>query len=439
MHRYIPHTEKEINEMLKEIGINSIEELYINVPKTIDRYTLEDGKDEFTVKRELIKIANKNKVFSSENIFAGAGIYTHYIPAIVENLANNQKFVTAYTPYQAEVSQGTLQALFEYQTMMCELTGMEVANSSMYDGATALAEAILMAVRVNRKNKVLIASSISPEYIQTSKTYCTPQNILIEEVKWNNNGTINFEDLKSKIDENTTALVVGYPNFFGIVEDLKEIRETIPEKVMLIVVSEPVSLAILEAPGKLGADIVVGEGQALGITPNFGGPGIGFFTTLEKYIRKMPGRIIGETKDVDGKIGYVMVLQTREQHIRRAKATSNICSNHALMALTNAIYLSAMGPKGLREVAKMSYNAAHYLAEKLKEKGYSLIFDGPFFNEFVFNAGENYYEKWVEIAKDGVLGPIPLDKTLPNFKNCALACCTEVNTKESIDNLLRHF
>ncbi|MBT1248440.1 MULTISPECIES: aminomethyl-transferring glycine dehydrogenase subunit GcvPA [unclassified Thermosipho (in: thermotogales)] len=439
MHRYIPHTDEEIKEMLNEIGVKSIEDLYIDVPKTIDDYNLESEKDEFTVKNEILSLAKKNKVFKMENIFTGAGIYAHYIPTVVEHLANDQRFVTAYTPYQAEVSQGTLQALFEYQTMMCELTGMQVANSSMYDGATALAEAMLMAVRVNRKNKILAASSINPEYLQTSKTYCTPQNIEIEEVKWNDNGTLDIEDLKSKISDETSAVVVGYPNFFGIIEDLKLIKESISEKTLLIVVSEPISLTILEAPGKLGADIVVGEGQSLGVTPNFGGPGIGFFTTLEKYVRKMPGRIIGQTKDIDGKTGYVMVLQTREQHIRREKATSNICSNHALIALTNAIYLSTMGPEGLRKIAKMSYNAAHYFSEKLKEKGYSLIFNGPFFNEFAFDAGENYYEKWEKLAEEGFLGPLPLVKVLPNFKNCALACCTEVNTKESIDNLLKHF
>lgn len=439
MHRYIPHTEEEIKEMLKEIGINSIEDLYLDVPKTIEEYNLENGKDEFSVLKEIKSLSKLNKVFEPEKVFAGAGIYFHYIPTVVETLSNNQNFVTAYTPYQAEVSQGTLQALFEYQTMMCELTGMDAANSSMYDGATALAEAMLMAVRINNKTKILAAGSINPEFLATSKTYCTPQNIEIETVKWTENGTIDIEDLKSKIDDNTSAVVVGYPNFFGIVEDLKQINEILPDNVVYIVVSEPIALSILEAPGKFGADIVVGEGQSLGITPNYGGPGIGFFTTLAKHVRKMPGRIIGETKDVDGKKGYVMILQTREQHIRRAKATSNICSNHALMALKNAIYMSIMGPEGLRKVARMSYNAAHYLAEKLVEKGYNLTFNGPFFNEFVFNAGENYYEKWKTMANDGILGPLPLEKAMPNFKNSALACCTEVNTKESIDELLKHF
>ncbi|SHH38734.1 aminomethyl-transferring glycine dehydrogenase subunit GcvPA [Thermosipho atlanticus] len=439
MHKYIPHTEKEIEEMLKEIGVSTIEDLYVNVPKTIENYKLENGKDEFTVKKEIVKLSKQNKVFELENIFIGAGIYYHYIPTIVETLSNKQNFVTAYTPYQAEVSQGTLQALFEYQTMMCELTGMEVANSSMYDGATALAEAILMAVRINGKRKILISSAINPEYLSVSETYCKPQNVHLEKIKWSETGTIDLEELKNKIDDETSAVVVGYPNFFGIIEDLKMIKELLPEKILFIVVSEPISLSILEAPGKFGADIVVGEGQALGVTPNFGGPGIGFFTTREKYVRKMPGRIIGETKDVEGKKGYIMILQTREQHIRRGKATSNICSNHALMALVNAIYISTMGPEGLKKVAKMSYNASHYLARKLEEKGYKKVFDGPFFNEFLFDAGEDYISKWHKLTEEGILGPLPLEIVLPQFKNNALACCTEVNTKESIENLLKYF
>ncbi|QTA38774.1 aminomethyl-transferring glycine dehydrogenase subunit GcvPA [Thermosipho ferrireducens] len=438
MHRYIPHTEEEIKEMLEEIGVDSIEKLYINVPKTINEYNLPDGKDEFTIRRELLKLSKENVTFEPENVFAGAGIYYHYIPTVVNHLANDQKFVTAYTPYQAEVSQGTLQALFEYQTMMCELTGMEVANSSMYDGATALAEAILTAVRVNRKEKILLSRAINPEYKQVSKTYCSSQNIKIEEIGWEKSGQINIETLKEKIDQNTSAVVVGYPNFFGIIEDLQKIREAIPEKVLLIVVAEPVALSILEAPGNLGADIVVGEGQSLGITPNFGGPGIGFFTTREKYVRKMPGRIIGETKDIDGKKGYVMILQTREQHIRRGKATSNICSNHALMALVNAIYMSIMGPEGLKEVAMRSYNSAHYLAKKLEEKGYKLVFSAPFFNEFLFHVDENYAEKWENMINKGILGPLPVEKIFPDLSNMALGCTTEVNTKESIEKLLTH-
>ena len=245
MHRYIPHTDKEIEEMLKEIGVNSLEDLYVNVPKTIDEYKLEKGKDEFTVKKELIALSKENKVFDPENIFAGAGIYVHHIPTVVETLANNQNFVTAYTPYQAEVSQGTLQALFEYQSMIATLTGMEVANSSMYDGATALAEAMLMAVRINNKTKILAASSINHEFLATSKTYCTPQNITIEEINWDESGRIDINDLKNKIDDNTSAVVVGYPNFFGIIEDLKQIKENLPDNVMLIVVSEPISLSIL--------------------------------------------------------------------------------------------------------------------------------------------------------------------------------------------------
>ncbi|MGC8820163.1 MAG: aminomethyl-transferring glycine dehydrogenase subunit GcvPA [Fervidobacterium sp.] len=436
MHRYVPHTPEEINRMLMEIGVNSIDDLFIDVPKTIDGYNIPEGKDEFTVRKIIENIAKENVEFNPENVFLGAGIYYHYIPTVVKHLASNPNFVTAYTPYQAEVSQGTLQMLFEYQTMMCELTGMEVSNSSMYDGASAFAESLLMATRVTGKTKMLVARTINPEYKTVARTYTKPQGIEIYEVEYDKSGRVDIGKLKSMIDEQTGAVAVAYPNFFGVIEDLKAIREVIPSNVLFIVVAEPVSLALLEAPGKFGADIVVGEGQSLGVTPNLGGPGIGFFTTLEKHARKMPGRIIGETKDLEGKTGYVMILQTREQHIRREKATSNICSNQAYIALINAIYMSVMGPEGLKEVAKRSYNNAHYLARKLEEKGFTRLFDGEFFNEFVVKVPENYRGKWHDMVKEGILGPIPIDRVYKELWPSALVCSTEVNTKASIERLV---
>ncbi len=437
MHRYIPHTEEEIKEMLKTIGVETIDDLFKEVPQTIKSYNLPKGKDEFTAFEKVKNLAEKNTFFKPENVFLGAGYYFHYVPTVVRHLAGNPNFLTAYTPYQAEVSQGTLQMLFEFQTMMCELTGMEVSNSSMYDGASAFAESLLMAMRINGKRKMLVAKTINQEYKKVAKTYTKPIDIVIEEIGYEKeNGRLDLEELKSKIDSETSAVAVAYPNFFGVIEDLEEIRKVVPQNVVFIVVAEPVSLALLEAPGKYGADIVVGEGQSLGVTPNFGGPGIGFFTTLEKHVRKMPGRLIGETKDLDGKTGYVMILQTREQHIRREKATSNICSNQAYIALINAIYLSVMGPKGLEEVAYRSHNNAHYLAKLLEEKGYKKVFNGEFFNEFVFSAPENYREKWHKLAKEGILGPIPIDRIYPELKNTALACATEVNNKASIEKLV---
>lgn len=435
MFPYIPHTESEIHEMLKIIGVNSIDDLYKDVPMTVHHLNLPKGLDEFTVTKLVKELAEKNVVIEKEKVFAGAGIYVHHIPHVVKAIVSRPEFVTAYTPYQAEVSQGTLQALFEYQTMICELTGMEVANSSMYDGASALAEAVLMANRINARTKILISEAVHPEYVQTCKTYAKGFDLQFVSVTIDENGSTDLDVLSKLVDEDVCAVVVQQPNFFGIVEDLKLIRE-IAKDAVFIVVAEPISLALLEPPGSFGADIVVGDGQPLGIPPNFGGPTVGFFATLEKHVRKMPGRIIGRTKDRDGNVGYVMILQTREQHIRREKATSNICTNHALMALANAVYMSLMGPEGLREIAERSYANSHYFASRLQEKGFKLRFKGPFFNEFVFIVGENYEELWKKIFNEGFMAPLPLGWFNERYKNLALACATEVNTKDSIEEIL---
>ncbi|MCS7174309.1 aminomethyl-transferring glycine dehydrogenase subunit GcvPA [Pseudothermotoga sp.] len=435
MFPYIPHTKEEIEQMLRTIGVDSLEELYKDVPVTVHQLNLPKSQDEFTVAKRLKELADRNVILEKEKIFAGAGVYVHYIPYAVKAIVSKPEFVTAYTPYQAEVSQGTLQALFEYQTMICELTGMEVANSSMYDGASAFAEAVLMAYRINGKTKILLSEGIHPEYIQTCRTYSKGVGLKLELVPVDERGTTDLNIISKLLDADTAAVAVQYPNFFGIIEDLKAIRE-IAKDIVFIVIAEPISLALLEPPGSFGADIVVGDGQPLGIPPNFGGPTVGFFATLEKHVRKMPGRIIGRTKDVEGKTGYVMILQTREQHIRREKATSNICTNHALMALTNAVYMSLMGPEGLREVARRSHANAHYFAMKLQERGFKLKFGGSFFNEFVVVVGENYEKVWKEIFKEGFLGPLPLGWFDERYKSLALACATEVNTKESIDSMV---
>ncbi|MEN3008896.1 aminomethyl-transferring glycine dehydrogenase subunit GcvPA [Pseudothermotoga sp.] len=435
MFPYIPHTKEEIEQMLRTIGVDSLEELYKDVPVTVHQLNLPKSQDEFTVAERLRELADRNVILEKEKIFAGAGVYVHYIPYAVKAIVSRPEFVTAYTPYQAEVSQGTLQALFEYQTMICELTGMEVANSSMYDGASAFAEAVLMAYRISGKTKILLSEGIHPEYIQTCRTYSKGVGLKLELVPVDERGTTDLNIISKLLDADTAAVAVQYPNFFGIIEDLKAIRE-IAKDIVFIVIAEPISLALLEPPGSFGADIVVGDGQPLGIPPNFGGPTVGFFATLEKHVRKMPGRIIGRTKDVEGKTGYVMILQTREQHIRREKATSNICTNHALMALTNAVYMSLMGPEGLREIARRSYANAHYFAMKLQERGFKLKFGGSFFNEFVVIVGENYEKVWKEIFKKGFLGPLPLGWFDERYKGLALACTTEVNTKKSIDSMV---
>lgn len=435
MHPYIPHTDEEIKQMLHTIGVQHLDDLYKDVPVTIKDLRIPEGLDEFTVVSLLKSLADKNKVIEKSKIFMGAGIYAHYIPQVVKAMASRPEFVTAYTPYQAEVSQGTLQALFEYQTMICELTGMEVANSSMYDGASALAEAILMAHRINEKHKILVSKAIHPEYVQTSHTYASAQKLFFKQIPLDNSGRTDLQILKESVDDDTCAVVIQYPNFFGVIEDLKAIKENIKD-VVFIVVAEPFALSVLEPPAVFGADIVVGDGQPLGISMNYGGPTVGFLATLEKHVRKMPGRLIGETKDIEGNTGYVMILQTREQHIRREKATSNICTNHALMAVTNAIFMSTMGPDGLREVAKRSYSNAHYLADRMKEKGFNLLFDGPFFNEFAVRFTRDYDSKWRKIFEHGVLGPLPLGWYFEEYRDCGLACATEVNTKQSIDEFV---
>ncbi|OAA31074.1 glycine dehydrogenase [Kosmotoga arenicorallina S304] len=437
---YIPHTETEISEMLETIGVKSIEALFEDVPKVFDfKLDLPESSDEFSVARELKALSKKNLSLNEMAIFRGAGVYYHYIPSAIRYLSSRGEFLTAYTPYQPEVSQGTLQALFEFQTMIAELTGLEVANSSMYDGATAVAEAALMAVRTNGRNRVLISQTIHPEYRHVTNTYCHAQSIEIEELPYSKDtGQIDLEKLKSTLDDDVSAVIVGYPNYFGIIEDLKKIKALLDEKIMFIVVANPIALSVLEAPGSFGADIVVGEGQPLGNPSSLGGPGFGFFATREKFVRKMPGRIIGETKDVDGKTGYVMVLQTREQHIRRGKATSNICSNHAHNAVIAAMYMSLLGKEGLREVAIRSFDKAHYLFHQIsKIEGMEPLFSGPFFHEFpVRLKGTSASKLNADLLKHKILGPMELEKDFPELGNSVLFCTTEAVRNEDLEFLL---
>ena len=433
---YLPQTNKDVEEMLEVVGVKSVSELFKDIPDKFDvDISIPESKDEFSVLRDLKELSEKNITLEDLSVFRGAGVYKHFVPSVVQAIASRGEFLTAYTPYQAEVSQGTLQMLFEFQTMICELTGMDVANSSMYDGASAAAEAALMAVRVRGGQKVLVSGSLHPEYIDTIKTYCFGSDISVETVAFDSEtGQVDFADLEKKLTEDTSGFVLGYPNFFGIIENISEVRTKIGEKTMLIVCADPIALGILEAPGKLGADIVVGEGQSLGNSPSFGGPGLGFFASKESYIRKMPGRIIGETKDSDGRAGYVMVLQTREQHIRRSKATSNICSNHAFNALIASIYMSMIGSDGIREIAKRSFDKAHYLAERIgRTDRVRLVFTGPFFNEFVAQFDCNLKEFNEQLLEDKILGPLELERFNEEMKGYGLICTTEANLNEEIE------
>ncbi len=448
MNPYIPHTDDEVEEMLNKIGVKSTDELFSPLPqeKRVKELELPEALDEFSVFSKLRELAYKNADAQHYSYFMGGGIYNHVIPSAVHQIVSRGDFYTAYTPYQAEVSQGSLQTMFEFQTMMCELTGMEISNASMYDGAEATAEAALMAARFSKKYKVLIADTLHPEYLQTVKTYASGPEVEIETVEHDETGTVSLNDLRNKIDEETAAVIVQYPNFFGVVEDLKAIRE-VSKNILMIVVVNPISLGVLEAPGVFGADIVTGDGQSLGIPMNFGGPSFGIFAIRDdkRLVRTMPGRIIGETVDVDGKRGYVMTLQAREQHIRREKATSNICSNHALGTLYAAAYLSLVGPQGLKEIGENNVAKSHYLLEKLEKTGhFKRKFSGEFFNEFVVETDLNIFKLKRKLLKNNILGPIDLgmfgdskSKLRKLFsKNDLLFCTTEANTAEDIERLL---
>ncbi|MFW6119295.1 MAG: aminomethyl-transferring glycine dehydrogenase subunit GcvPA [Petrotogales bacterium] len=436
-HPYIPHSDKEVKEMLSEIVVDNIDELFDDIPNRLDsELNIPEGIDEFSLKRKLKHLSELNTPLDEYAVFRGAGIYKHLIPAAVNSVASRGEFLTAYTPYQAEVSQGTLQMLFEFQSMITELTGMDIANSSMYDGASAVAEAALMAARVTKREDVLVASSIHPEYIEVLKTYCFGADLNVLPIKYSaDSGKLDVKDLKDKISDNTATVILGYPNFFGVVEHLSKIKELLPKKALLTVAVNPIILGVLEAPGNLGADIVVGEGQPLGNPMNLGGPGLGLFATKKKYIRKIPGRLIGKTKDLDGKAGYVMVLQTREQHIRREKATSNICSNHSFNALLASIYMGIMGKRGIKEVATRCLKKSHFLYEKLlKIEGISPVFSGPFFHEFVLRINKGIaIEKINEkLMDEKILGPLPLKRFFPNMEDCALFCVTEAVNNDDI-------
>lgn len=440
MDSYIPHTDEDVKEMLDVIGVENIESLFSTIPleKSINSIDLPEGLDEFNVLSKLRKMESVNANSAKYAYFIGAGIYNHIIPSAINQVASRGDFYTAYTPYQAEVSQGTLQSLFEFQTMVCELTGMGITNASMYDGASALAEAVLMASRYTKKYKALVADTVHPEYIETVKTYVAGPKIEVEKLSHNSDGTLSLEALKSKIDDKTSCVVVQYPNFYGIIEDLKAIKD-ISEDVIFIVVANPISLGVLEAPGKLGADIVVGDGQSLGISMNFGGPSFGFFSIREdpKFVRMMPGRVIGETVDVDGKRGFVMTLQAREQHIRREKATSNICSNHALGTLYASIYLSLIGPKGLKEIGELNISKSHYLLKRLEKTGHFMrTFAGEFFNEFVVKTDLDVKKMEKTLFKNGIIGPFDLSKINDKMKDHLLFCATESNTSEEIEKLI---
>lgn len=385
-HRYLPMTEEDKKAMLEKIGVSSIDELFNDIPEKVrfkGEYNIKPAKPESSLMKELARMAEKNADLKKNVSFLGAGVYDHYIPVIVDHVLSRSEFYTAYTPYQPEISQGELQAIFEFQTMICELTGMDVANSSMYDGGTALAEAAMLSAGHTKRKKIIISNAVHPETREVVKTYAKGQRIELIEVAANG-GVTDVEALKGMVNDEVAAVIVQYPNFFGQIEPLKEIEEIAHDhKSLFVVSSNPLSLGILTPPGKFGADIVVGDAQPFGIPTAFGGPHCGFFAVTSKLMRKIPGRLVGQTMDDQGRRGFVLTLQAREQHIRRDKATSNICSNQALNALAASVAMTALGKQGVKEMAAANLQKAHYAKTAFKVNGFEIIFEGPSFNEFV--------------------------------------------------------
>jgi len=437
---FVPNTKKQQEEMLQAIGVKSIDELFADIPQKIrlrKELALSGGLSEQEVKQHLVELSKKNANASEYSYFIGAGAYNHFIPAAVWALAGRSEFVTAYTPYQPEISQGMLQSIFEWQTVVCMLTGMDAANASTYDAAEATAEAVLMSKNLSRRTKVFVSEALNPQFKDVARTYANANHIEFVEVK-TENGITSLKDLQKKLDENTAGFIVQNPNFFGCIEDLKEIGEAVRANgsVFTVCVSELVSLGLLKPPGELGADIVVGDAQSFGIPISFGGPYAGFVATKFSNVRELPGRIVGQTVDGKGRNGYIMTLQAREQHIRREKAHSNLCTNQALFALAATINIVLLGKKGVMQLAEQNAKLAHYAAEKIsKLKGFEVEFKSPFFNEFVVKCG-NAGEVQAGLLKKKIIGGYLLENDFPNLKNRLLFCVTEMNSREQIDELL---
>ncbi|WLD92034.1 aminomethyl-transferring glycine dehydrogenase subunit GcvPA [Alkalihalobacillus sp. AL-G] len=438
-HRYLPMTDQDQKEMLAEIGIDSIDELFQDIPENVrfkGDLNITKGIREPELMAKMSKLAGKNVNTKEYASFLGAGVYDHYIPSIVNHVISRSEFYTAYTPYQPEISQGELQAIFEYQTMISELTGMEVANSSMYDGQTALAEAAFLSAAHTRKTKIVVSKSIHPEALSVLHTYAKGPNLEVVEVEASN-GTTDLDGLRAAVDGDTACVIVQYPNFFGQIEPLKEIEEIVhEEKAMFVVSSNPISLGTLQPPGKFNADIVIGDAQPFGIPASFGGPHCGYFATTKKLMRKVPGRLIGQTKDEEGKRGFVLTLQAREQHIRRDKATSNICSNQALNALAASVAMTAIGKKGVKEMSMQNLQKAHYAKQQLKAKGLDVVFDGPFFNELVVKVTKSVKDVNNALLEKGFIGGYDLGQYYPELESHMLIAVTEQRTKEEIDTFV---
>lgn len=439
-HRYIPLTEKDEQEMLETIGVKSIQELYSDVPEDVllsRDLNIADAEPETQLLKRLTRIANKNIIKETHTSFLGAGVYDHYAPAVVDAMISRSEFYTAYTPYQPEISQGELQAIFEFQTMICELTAMDVANSSMYDGMTSFAEACLLAWGNTKKNKIVVSKGLHYQALQVLNTYSKIRE-QYEVVTVDLDGTVtDLKKLEAAIDDETAAVAVQYPNFYGSIEDLEAIQTLIADKkALFIVYANPLSLGLLTPPGEFGADIVVGDTQVFGIPTQFGGPHCGYFATTKKLMRKIPGRLVGQTTDDEGNRGFVLTLQAREQHIRRETATSNICSNQALNALASSIAMSALGKQGLQEIAVQNMENANYAKKEFKNNGFTVL-DGISYNEFVVRFDRSIAEVNRALLDEGIIGGFDLSVVDDTFENHMLVAVTELRTKEEIDTFVQ--
>jgi Glycine cleavage system protein P (pyridoxal-binding), N-terminal domain len=437
--RYIPNADEDVREMLRTIGVDSVERLFESIPDSVKLDRLLDLPGPFSEieqRRWFGSLADRNVTGPDVVSFLGAGAYGHYQPACIDQMLLRAEFLTSYTPYQPEVSQGTLQSIFEYQTHQCMLTGLDVANASLYDGSTAFVEGVLLADRVAKgRKKVVVAKSIHPEYRETLRTYVQNLGIEIVEIGFGADGRIDLAELRAKTDAATFAVAVQSPNFFGVLEDYDAVAAVAgsAKSAKIAVIVEASSLGIVTPPGAHGFDIAVGEGQAWGIPPQFGGPYVGFMVVKDELKRRMPGRLVGETVDVDGRTAYVLTLATREQHIRRDKATSNICTNEALIALAANMYLTLFGKQGLREVAMQCLQKTAYLKNALKAKGIELPFSGPTYNEFTVRTKRPARELLGDLERDGFLGGVPLDIFFKDKPNEFIVAVTELHTKQQLD------
>jgi|CXWL01.1.fsa_nt_gi glycine dehydrogenase subunit 1 len=438
--RFTQITDEQRGQMLSAIGVGSVEDLFSTIPKEFrfrGNLNVPRGVSELELLRDTQSLASRNRDCTQQVCFLGGGAYDHFIPTVVDAMAEQSEFLTAYTPYQAEASQGILQLFFEFQTMVCELTGMEVSNASLYEGASATAEAVMMALSITGRPRVLVAESVHPDTRRVLKTYLAQQDGAIVEVPCRD-GVVDEAALRNEINDQVACVVVQSPNFFGAIERLDRVIPAAHAAGALAIVStDPIACGMLKSPGELDADIVVGEGQCLGIPLQYGAPFLGLIATREKYLRKLPGRIVGQTVDREGRRGFCLALQTREQHIKRERATSNICTNQGLFAVRASVYMAAMGRQGIGKVATQCFDKAHYAADCIaKLKGYELAFAAPFFKEFTVRTTRGVDKVLARCRERGILGGVPLAKFDSKYKDCFLIAVTEKRTKQEIDDLI---